>query len=103
MLAITKIKSSSPFASVETLHLSTGANLVLCGIISYQSEGLGMMLSWTIFGVMYVSMSDIGEDEMTQKKRQSIRHRMRILFAYLGAFLSIILLAHALVQLGLKS
>lgn len=84
--------------SVEALHFFTGASLILCGGITYLTEGLSMMLSWTIFGAMYMSMSDIGEDDMRPKKRSSRRHLTRVVFAYIGAILSVVLLVHTLMQ-----
>lgn len=99
MLAISNQKenNTTPKLSVEFLHFFTGFCLVVCGGISYLTEGLSMMLSWTIFGAMYVSMSDIGEDEMKTTKRSSRRHITRVLFAYAGAILSIILLLDTLI------
>lgn len=96
MLTLFKPKYLSSSFSVEFLHFFTGASLVLCGGITYLTEGLIMMLSWTIFGAMYISMSDIGEDEMKPTKLSSKRHRTRVIFAYLGALLSILLLIHTI-------
>ena len=78
--------------TVENLHLFTGFALIVAGLISYQLEGVGMMLSWTIFGAMYLSMSDIGEDKMTAAEIASINHKIRVSAAYLGAILSVWLL-----------
>ena len=78
--------------TVEHLHLFTGIILILCGLISYQKEGVNIMLSWSIFGAMYLSMSDIGEDSMNVEKKSSKKHRMRTFAAYLGAGLSLWLL-----------
>jgi len=78
--------------TVENLHLFTGFALVIAGLISYQQEGVGMMLSWTIFGAMYLSMSDIGEDKMTAVEITSFNHKIRVSAAYLGAILAVWLL-----------
>ena len=78
--------------TVENLHLFTGFALVIAGLISYQQEGVGMMLSWTIFGAMYLSMSDIGEDKMTAEEIASFKHKIRVTAAYLGAILAVWLL-----------
>ena len=96
MLILFRTKRPSAIVSVEILHFFTGICLILCGMFSYVTEGMSMMLSWTIFGAMYVSMSDIGEEEMSSSKRESKRHQMRVIFAYVGALLSIILLIHSL-------
>ena len=78
--------------TVENLHLFTGFTLVVAGLISYQQEGVGMMLSWSIFGAMYLSMSDIGEDKMTATEIASLNHKIRVIAAYFGAILAIWLL-----------
>ena len=78
--------------TVEHLHLFTGAALILSGLLSYPKEGVGMMLSWSIFGAMYISMSDIGESAMSPEEKQSPKHRIRTCGAYLGAVLSVWLL-----------
>lgn len=78
--------------TVENLHLFTGFALIAAGLISYQQEGVGMMLSWAIFGAMYLSMSDIGEDKMAAAEIASINHKIRVTAAYLGAILAVWLL-----------
>lgn len=77
--------------SIETLHLIAGFSLVLSGILVYFIDGFEMALSWAIFGAMYISMSDIGEDEMSSEKRSHPRHLNRRLFGYVGASLGVIL------------
>ena len=98
MLTISKADDSTPTISVEFLHFFTGACLVVCGGITYLPEGFGMMLSWAIFGAMYISMSDIGEDEMSPTNRASKRHQIRVYFAYFGALLSVVLLIYTIMQ-----
>lgn len=98
MLTISKTDDPSPKISVELLHFFTGACLVVCGGITYLTEGFGMMLSWAIFGAMYISMSDIGEDSMSEEKRASKRHQVRVYFAYFGALLSVLLLVYSTMQ-----
>jgi len=82
----------SPRISIETLHLIAGFSLIVSGILAYFVEGIGMALSWGIFGAMYISMSDIGEDDMSDTKRRHLKHRNRRAFGYLGASLSIFLI-----------
>ena len=77
--------------SIETLHLIAGFSLILSGILVYSIDGLEMALSWSIFGAMYISMSDIGEDEMSEEKRKQPRHVIRRLFGYSGAIFSVLL------------
>ena len=77
--------------SIEKLHLISGFSLVFSGILGYFAEGFEMALSWSIFGAMYISMSDIGENEMSEEKRNQPSHIIRRSFGYLGATLSIIL------------
>ena len=77
--------------SIETLHLIAGFSLVLSGILVYFIDGLEMALSWSIFGAMYISMSDIGEAEMSEEKRKQPSHVIRRLFGYSGAIFSVIL------------
>lgn len=79
------------FFSIELLHLIAGFSLVLSGILVYFINGLEMALSWSIFGAMYISMSDIGEAEMTIEKLNHPKHVIRRLFGYLGATFSVIL------------
>ncbi len=79
------------FFSIEKLHLIAGFSLVLFGILVYFIDGFEMALSWTIFGAMYISMSDIGENEMSEQKLHQISHIIRRLFGYVGAIFSIIL------------
>lgn len=77
--------------SIENLHLIAGFSLVISGILVYFIDGFEMMLSWVIFGAMYISMSDIGEDDMTEEKLNHISHKIRRFFGYVGAFFSVIL------------
>jgi hypothetical protein len=80
------------FVSIENLHLIAGFSLVISGALVYFIDGLEMALSWGIFGAMYISMSDIGEDEMSEEKQNHSNHRVRRLFGYLGTVFSIILM-----------
>ena len=77
--------------SIENLHLVAGSSLVISGILVYFIDGVEMALSWAIFGAMYISMSDIGEYEMSEEKRNNSAHIIRRLFGYLGAILGIVL------------
>ena len=77
--------------SIENLHLIAGFSLVISGILVYFIDGFEMALSWLIFGAMYISMSDVGEDEMTEEKRAHHRHTLRYFFGYVGAVFSITL------------
>jgi len=85
--------------SIELLHLIAGFSLVVSGVLAYFAEGIDMALSWGIFGAMYISMSDIGEDEMSDEKRKHLKHRNRRLFGYMGATLSVFLILFYLKQL----
>ncbi|MEM6347830.1 MAG: hypothetical protein AAF927_28330 [Bacteroidota bacterium] len=71
--------------SIENLHLIAGFSLVISGILVYFIEGFEMALSWSIFGAMYISMSDIGEDEMGEEKLNHRSHKIRRIFGYIGA------------------
>ena len=82
--------------SIERLHLIAGFSLVVSGVLVYFIDGIEMALSWLVFGAMYISMSDIGEDEMSEEKRNHSSHRIRRLFGYLGASFSIILVIYYL-------
>ncbi len=86
------MKTFIPAVTVERLHLFTGAVLILAGLLSYRTDSLGSMLSWCIFGAMYISMSDIGECRMCCTEKASHKHRTRVAAAYLGAGLSVWLL-----------
>ena len=86
---------------IETLHLIAGFSLVISGGLVYFIEGLEMALSWSIFGAMYISMSDIGEEEMSEDKRQQTGHLIRRFFGYSGAIFSIILVLFYLNKLFL--
>lgn len=77
--------------SIERLHLIAGFSLVGSGILVYFIEGFEMALSWLIFGAMYISMSDIGENEMSKEQLNHSNHIIRRLFGYIGATFSIIL------------
>lgn len=85
--------------SIEKLHLISGFSLVLSGILVYFIDGLEMALSWSIFGAMYISMSDIGEDEMSEEKLNQSNHTIRRLFGYFGAIFSVILVLFYLSKL----
>ena len=80
--------------SIETLHLIAGFSLVVSGILVYFIDGFEMALSWLIFGAMYISMSDIGENEMSKEKLNQSRHIVRRFFGYLGAIFSVTLLSY---------
>ncbi|MEM0996064.1 MAG: hypothetical protein AAGN35_03245 [Bacteroidota bacterium] len=75
--------------SIEKLHLIAGFSLVLSGVLVFFVDGLEMALSWTIFGAMYISMSDIGEAEMDAKKLNHPSHIIRRSFGYVGAISSV--------------
>ena len=89
--------------SIETLHLIAGFSLILSGILVYSIDGLEMALSWSIFGAMYISMSDIGEDEMSEEKRKQPRHVIRRLFGYSGAIFSVLLVLFYLNKIFLEA
>jgi hypothetical protein len=57
--------------SIEQLHLIAGFSLVVSGILTYFVDGFEMALSWTIFGAMYISMSDVGEEDMNEVKKKT--------------------------------
>lgn len=78
--------------SIEKLHLIAGFSLIISGALVYFSDGgFEMALSWGVFGAMYISMSDIGEGEMSEQKRNHLKHKTRRLFGYLGAVFSVLL------------
>ena len=77
--------------SIERLHLIAGFSLVFSGILVYFIDGFEMALSWAIFGAMYISMSDVGEDEMSEEKLKHKSHIIRRIFGYVGAILGIVL------------
>jgi hypothetical protein len=77
--------------SIERLHLIAGYCLVLSSILVYFIDGFEMALSWAIFGAMYISMSDVGENEMTEVKQNHSSHLTRRFFAYVGAILGLAL------------
>ena len=77
--------------SIERLHLVAGFSLVFSGILVYFIDGFEMALSWAIFGAMYISMSDVGEDEMSEEKLKHKSHIIRRIFGYVGAILGIVL------------
>ena len=87
--------------SIEKLHLIAGFSLVLSGILVYFIDGIEMALSWMIFGAMYISMSDIGEDEMEVEKLEHFSHQIRRLFGYFGAVFSVFLIFYYLSKLVL--
>lgn len=89
MNAFVKKLKSSEWGMVESLHLLTGTLLIIAGGLSYVQEGVGMMLSWAIFGAMYLSMSDIGEKCMCCDEKASINHFVRKFAAFLGFGLSV--------------
>ena len=77
--------------SIERLHLIAGFSLVFSGILVFFIDGFEMSLSWAIFGAMYISMSDVGEDEMSEEKLKHKSHIVRRIFGYVGAILGIVL------------
>ena len=77
--------------SIEVLHLIAGFSLVISGVLVYFLDGFEMALSWGIFGAMYISMSDVGENEMSEEKLKHRSHLIRRLFGYVGAILGIAL------------
>jgi len=78
--------------SIETLHLIAGFSLVISGILVYFIDGFEMALSWAIFGAMYISMSDVGENEMSEEKLKHRNHIIRRIFGYVGAILGLVLI-----------
>ena len=85
--------------SIERLHLVAGFSLVFSGILVYFIDGFEMALSWAIFGAMYISMSDVGEDEMSEEKLKHKSHIVRRIFGYVGAILGIVLTFYYLTML----
>ena len=77
--------------SIEILHLIAGFSLVISGVLVYFIDGFEMALSWGIFGAMYISMSDVGENEMSEEKLKHRSHIIRRLFGYTGALLGLAL------------
>ena len=77
--------------SIEKLYLIAGFSLVISGILCYSIDEFEMSLSWIIFGAMYISMSDIGESEMSLKKLKHQSHLNRRIFGYIGALFSLLL------------
>ena len=77
--------------SIEALHLIAGFSLVISGVLVYFIDGFEMALSWGIFGAMYISMSDVGENEMSEEKIKHRSHKVRRTFGYLGAVLGVAL------------
>lgn len=92
------MKSKYPI-SIEVLHLIAGFSLVISGILVFFIDGFEMALSWTIFGAMYISMSDVGENEMSEEKLVHSSHIIRRFFGYLGALFSISLVIFYLYKL----
>jgi len=84
--------------SIEKLHLIAGFSLVISGILVYFIDGFEMALSWAIFGAMYISMSDVGEDEMSEEKLKDRSHIIRRIFGYTGAILGLVLIFYYLVS-----
>ena len=85
--------------SIETLHLIAGFSLVISGVFVYFIDGFEMALSWGIFGAMYISMSDVGENEMSEEKLKHRSHLIRRLFGYVGALLGVTLSIYYIVKL----
>lgn len=79
------------FISIESLHIIAGISLITSGVLVYFIDGIEMALSWSIFGAMYISMSDIGENEMNEEKLNHPSHIIRRIFGYLGAIFSLVL------------
>jgi hypothetical protein len=88
--------------SIEKLHLIAGISLVFSGILVYFIDGFEMALSWIIFGAMYISMSDVGEDDMSEEKRNHSKHVIRRLFGYFGAIFSLLLVVYYLYGILIK-
>jgi len=88
--------------SIESLHLIAGFSLVISGILVFFIDGFEMTLSWAIFGAMYISMSDIGEDEMSEEKFKHRSHLIRRIFGYLGAILGVVLIFYYLNKMALQ-
>ncbi|WP_299530204.1 hypothetical protein [Ulvibacterium sp.] len=76
---------------IEKLHLIAGFSLILSGFLAYFTDGFEMTMSWVIFGAMYISMSDIGEGDMSEEKLNHTSHTIRRLFGYVGATFSLVL------------
>ena len=85
--------------SIENLHLISGFSLVISGILVYFISGIEMALSWAVFGAMYISMSDIGEGEMSEQKRNGKNHFIRRFFGYTGTLLSLFLVVFYVAKL----
>ncbi|MEM6525306.1 MAG: hypothetical protein AAF693_16000 [Bacteroidota bacterium] len=88
--------------AIETLHLIAGFSLVVSAILVYFIDGFEMALSWGIFGAMYISMSDIGENDMSIKKLNHPKHVIRRLFGYAGAGLGVVLVLFYISKLWLN-
>ncbi|MEM7110602.1 MAG: hypothetical protein AAF519_20400 [Bacteroidota bacterium] len=88
--------------SIETLHLIAGSSLVVAALLVYFIDSFEMALSWGIFGAMYISMSDIGENEMSIEKLNRPNHLIRRLFGYAGAGLGVVLVFFYLSRLLLN-
>ena len=91
-----KILEAVRLIPIETLHLVAGYGLIVSGLLAFSVHGLEMALSWAIFGSMYISMSDVGENEMSQEKLRSRKHVLRRIFGYAGALLTLCLVLYYL-------
>jgi len=89
------LKKKSLFP-IERLHLIAGFSLVLSGIMAFFIYDVEMAISWGVFGAMYISMSDIGEGDMSEEDRNHPLHINRRVFGYAGASFSLILVFYYL-------
>ena len=74
------LKKKSLFP-IERLHLIAGFSLVLSGIMAFFIYDVEMAISWGVFGAMYISMSDIGEGDMSEEDRKVAEEKLEELKA----------------------
>lgn len=81
---------------IEFLNAVTGFALLVSGGLVYFLSGFEMMMSWAIFGAMYLAMDKYEEECLSEAELNSKWHQMRRVFAWVGAMFSIILVGYYL-------
>lgn len=70
---------------IEVLNLIAGLFLIFSGVAVYFISGFEMMMSWVIFGSMYLAMDKYEEHCLSDEEVNSSWHKMRRFFAWAGA------------------
>lgn len=84
---------------IEILNFIAGMFLIFSGAVVYFISGFEMMMSWGVFGCMYLAMDKYEEECLGEEELNSSWHKMRRFFAWAGAIGAVVLFTYYITKL----